>query len=490
MQPNENSCSPQQIEAAKPQVLKALCFVSTLFFTRYMFRGLYNRSFVVGRHHEVICEALDRVFSGQCKRLIINIGPRYGKTEVAVKNLIAKGFGVNPKAKFIHLSYSQSLALDNSKGVKEILKSPRYQELYPEVQIRKDSDAAHIWYTTAGGGVYAAAAGGQVTGFGAGLVDHEKPNLGYTEQQPIPDEWFTEQEKFGGAIIIDDPIKPEDANYETKRTNVNDRFDSTIVNRVNSRNTPIIIIMQRVHEEDLAGHVMENYEGWEVISLPAINEDGTALWPFKHTIEELLEQREENEFVFDTQMMQDPKPKHGRLFPKGELREFSPDPNRKFDSSIGYVDVADEGDDFTSAPVGCNVGKDIYITDVVFTQLNTDHSVPMCAEMYNQWKTEYVRVEANNMGAWFGRDLGKTINGTVYPATSTTNKHTRITMAAGFIIKHCLFLKKEHRSKEYQAFMDNLHAYQKAGKVKHDDAPDSVSGLVNFIRSILSHIYN
>jgi hypothetical protein len=88
---------------------------------------------------------------------------------------------------------------------------------------------------------------------------------------------------FGGAIIIDDPVKPDDADSDTLREKVNNRYDSTIKNRVNSRNTPIIVIMQRLHPMDLSGYLQRDDEEdeWEVIELPCIKKDGTALWEFQ-----------------------------------------------------------------------------------------------------------------------------------------------------------------------------------------------------------------
>ena len=94
-------------------IIKTWTLQGTLNFTRYFFKEKYKRKFVVGKHHVKIAEALDRVFRGQSTRLIINIAPRYGKTELAVKNFIAMGLAINPKAKFIHLSYSDDLARDN-----------------------------------------------------------------------------------------------------------------------------------------------------------------------------------------------------------------------------------------------------------------------------------------------------------------------------------------------------------------------------------------
>ena len=134
---------------------------SLLFFTRYFFVQRFKRKFVIGDHHQLICEALEKVLKGEITRLIINIAPRYGKTEVAVKNFIAHGLALNPSAKFIHLSYSDDLALDNSEDVRDIIKSTEYQELFPEVQVKPNTDSKKKWYTTKDGGVYATSAAGQ-----------------------------------------------------------------------------------------------------------------------------------------------------------------------------------------------------------------------------------------------------------------------------------------------------------------------------------------
>lgn len=282
----------------KARALKAKLLYDPLFFTRFFFKHQYNRKFIVGDHHVQICKKIKKVLNGETTRLIINMPPRYGKTELVVKSFMALGFALNPKCKFIHTSYSDVLALDNSESVRDLIKSDIYQTLFP-IKTKKDSDAKSKWYTESGGGVYATASGGQITGFGAGQVDEDDQDL---------KEWINELEKmqdFSGAIIIDDPVKPEDARSETKRELVNTRFDSTIRSRTNSRNTPIIVIMQRVHDMDLTGYLKAIEPNiWDVLSLPAIKENGTALWEFKHNIEELYHLRKVNFYVFNTQYQQ------------------------------------------------------------------------------------------------------------------------------------------------------------------------------------------
>lgn len=463
------------------KVAKFKCLKSTLFFTRYFFKHQQKRKFVVGEHHEIISSVLDKVISGDIKKLIINIAPRYGKTELAVKNFMAKGLAHNPKAKFIHLSYSDDLALDNSESVKDIVKSPEYQSLF-DVKIKANSDSKKKWYTTDGGGVYATSAAGQVTGFGAGQVDDEL-------EQELDN--FTNSNKFGGALIIDDPIKPDDADSYIIRDRINNKFESTIRNRVNSRNTPIIIIMQRLHENDLCGFLIDKEPNeWTVVSLPCIKSDNTPLWEFKHTIEELEKMRKYNEVVFDRQYMQNPKPLKGMLFPDDRIKYYKPDKTLVFESSISYGDIADEGDDYTSIPIARNIGSKIYITDVVFNNGISDITIPLVKQKFSKNDVKYARIESNNMGGMYARFLQKEVPNTmVLTASSTSNKHTKILMEAAFILENCYFLHEDYQDDEYKAFMKQLRQYLKVGGAKHDDAPDSMAGLSIFIRAMLAHLY-
>lgn len=212
-------------EYAPDEVLRRWLLADSLNFSRYFFKHLNNgKRFVIGKHHRLICDKLNQVLQGKIKRLIINIAPRYGKTEIAVKNFIAMGLALNPAAKFIHLSYSGNLALDNSVAVKNIVNSEEYQRLF-NVRVGRSTDTKSRWDTYHGGGVYATSSLGQVTGFGAGAVESED------EENPL----------FGGAIVIDDPIKPDNALNDNAREQVNNHFETTIRNRVNSRNTPIIV---------------------------------------------------------------------------------------------------------------------------------------------------------------------------------------------------------------------------------------------------------
>lgn len=472
-----------------------------LAFTRYFFKLRYNRRFVIGDHHKIICDALDRVMSGQCLRLIINIAPRYGKTELAVINLIACWLGRNAAAKFIHLSYSDDLALDNSERIRELVQEDYYRELFPNVVVKKDSKAKKKWYTTAGGGVYATAAAGQVTGFGAGQVDDPDK---VKEESEAMEEFLNND--AGGAIIIDDPIKPEDADSDTLRLKVNERFDSTIRNRVNSRNTPIIVIMQRLHPEDLCGYLQreDEQDKWEIISLPCLIDAGNntyrALWPFKETVEELLKQKKANEVVFGRQKQQDPSPKFGLLFPKDEL-EFYDNYNEVADNSdTGYLaaDPANLGGDSFAAGDTKMVGSKIYLHDVLFNKEGTNINEDRVVNMIKESNVKHVGIEGVLTWIEVVKRIRKrleidNVDCEVRALKPRVKKHTRIYNRASFIKNNFVFRADYANFPEYAAFMKELMSYQKvqtAGEsAKHDDAPDVLEMIANYYERTFPNLF-
>ena len=451
--------------------LKAYCLSDSLNYTKYFFKQKTGRRFVVNSHHKLICEALNDVLNGKITKLIINIAPRYSKTELAVKNFISMGLAINPSSKFIHLSYSDDLAHDNSEEIRDIVKSIEYQSLFPYVSIKKDSDSKKKWSTTEGGGVYAVATGGQVTGFGAGAVDEEKE---------LEDEIESiETSTFAGAIVIDDPIKPEDALSDR----VNNRFETTIRNRVNSRNTPIIIIMQRLHEDDLCGYLQRiEPDDWTVLSIPCISRDKNGnevpLWEFKHSLEELHKIERANPFVFDTQYMQNPTPIEGLMY--REFQTYDAIPYYKDSERKNYTDTADTGADYLCSICYVDTPIGNFITDVLYTQKPMEYTEPKTAEMITRNVTDWVDVESNNGGRGFARNVEKQCREMGNTKTfinwfcQTDNKQVRIFTKSADVNNMTFFPVGWER--KWPEFYNAITKYRKEGSNSHDDAPDALTG--------------
>ncbi len=462
-------------------IIKTWVLQGTLNFTRYFFKQKFKRKFVVGKHHLAIAKALDRVLAGESTRLIINIAPRYGKTELAVKNFIAMGLAINPKAKFIHLSYSDDLARDNSRGVQEILREECFRRLFPGT--KPTSVNTRKWFTTAGGGLYAVSSAGQVTGFGAGIVDKEDEEDLAAEVEELSS---VSDGTFGGAIVIDDPIKPDDARSETVREKVNQKFETTIRNRVNSRKTPIIIIMQRLDEEDLCGYLMRlEPEEWEVLSLPVIefDEDGKehALWEFKHTLQELHDLRDKNAFVFDTQYMQNPQPLEGLMYERG-FTTYDTVPVTRKRKVKAYIDTADTGKDFLCCIIYVETEIGNYILDVYFTQAPMETTESETARRLTRFEVEECIVESNNGGRGFGRNVQNNCriignrNTSFTFFTQTLNKDVRIFNHSNEVQNLCFMPQRWNVL--FPQFYKAITQYKKEGGNAHDDAPDALTGTV------------
>lgn len=264
-------------------------------YSKFMFCRRRGMDLLPAEHHKTVCDALERVVIGRTRRLIINIPPRSGKTELAVKNFISWCMGLFPDCEFIHASYSKDLATANVSETRNIMQHEAYEEVFNKPSFRQDSNAKDFFKTNQGGSVMAVGVGGGVTGFGAGKM----------------------REAFGGAIIVDDPHKPGEANSDAVRKSTLSWFQNTLESRKNSNETPIIVIMQRLHEEDLAGWLADggNGEDWEVIKIPAIRADDSSFWEdnSNFSITKLRQIERANAYVFAGQYMQNPAPIGGGI---------------------------------------------------------------------------------------------------------------------------------------------------------------------------------
>jgi predicted phage terminase large subunit-like protein len=193
-------------------------------------------------HIEVLAHYLDLARQRKIKRLIITLPPRHLKSICASVAFPAWSLGHDPNLKFICASYSQDLASKHARDTRLLMQSPFYQTAFPGTRLKGSRPAEDELETTRGGYRLATSVGGTLTGRG------------------------------GNVIIIDDPIKPQDAMSVVKRQAVKDWYDGTLYSRLNDKqNDVIILVMQRVHMDDLVGHVLDKGD-WVVLNLPAIAE--------------------------------------------------------------------------------------------------------------------------------------------------------------------------------------------------------------------------
>lgn len=301
----------------------AECRADLLTFTETMFRARKGAGLRRNDHQAKICDALERVVLGYCNRLIINIPPRSGKTELAVINFIAWCMGNFPDSEFIHASYSKRLATNNTYNARAVMQHETYAQIFGAPVFQHDSNAKDEFRTGQGGVVYASGAEGTITGYGAGKM----------------------RDMFGGCILIDDPHKAGEGASDTMRQNVIDWFSTTIESRKNNPDTPIIIIMQRLHEDDLSGFLLGggNGERWDHLNIPAINENGESFWPVQFPIDDLLRMEAADAYRFAGQYMQRPAPIGGGML-KDEWWQYYTVPPRIEWRAI-YADTAQKTKD-------------------------------------------------------------------------------------------------------------------------------------------------
>jgi predicted phage terminase large subunit-like protein len=294
-------------------------------------------------------------------------------------------------------------------------------------------------------------------------------------------------EEFGGAVIIDDPIKPDEARSDLIRNKVNQKFETTIRNRVNSRKTPIVIIMQRLDEDDICGYLQRlEPEEWKVLSLPCIYTDEEtgeekSLWPFKHTLQELYKLRDKNHFVFDTQYMQNPKPLEGLMY-ENLFKEYEILPVTRKHKRKNYTDTADTGDDYLCSIdyVETEIGN--FVLDVLYTQKSMEYTETKTAQMFTKDQIEKAVIESNNGGRSFARAVESQCRILENNFTrfkwfhQSANKQVRIFNNSAAVNNLTYFPKGWERL--WTEFYRDVTTYMKIGTNAHDDAPDCLTGCI------------
>lgn len=474
--------------------------------TRYWAEDFYPDEIVnikeVGKHELIHIEV-----SGD-KNFIAN-GLVSHNTELVIKSFISWCFALNPRCRFLHLSYSDILVNDNSDTVRNIMSEELYKTLFPNSVLASEKGSAKRWKTKAGGELYAVSTQGQVTGFGAGAVDEEIDKMDGGNDIFVFDDHTNEMLKmidaktniFQGAIMIDDPLKADDAASDLIRERINQRFENTIRNRVNSRRTPIIIIMQRLHEHDLCGYLQEiEPDTWTVLSLPVIQTDPEtgeeyALWPMKHNLEELYKLREINPVVFETQYMQNPIPTEGLMYHEFRTYQNIELPSgSKANQRWCYVDTADTGSDYLCAICFINTPEMLYVIDVLYTQLPMEKTEVMLAKMLTENSITECLIESNNGGRQFARNVKRITRATLHnfktainTFTQTKNKAARIFSNSALVNSDVAF--PENWDKKWREFYNAITTYRKDNKRRaaHDDAPDALTGVIEMrLRKVIT----
>lgn len=308
----------------------------------------HDPNYVVADFHRKIAHALEAVERGVIERLMIFAPPRHGKTMEVSEYFPAWFMGRNPDKYVIAGTYSQDLADDNGRSVRDKLLDPLHQEIFPNCTLRDDTQSVRKLWTEAGGKYFTTGVGGTVTGRGAHV------------------------------FLIDDPIKGrQEADSETYRRRLKDWYRSVARTRLMPGGA-IIVMQTRWHEDDLSGFILREmkHEKWHVLSFPAINEQGKALWPEAFNEDDLESIRKSvAEREWNALFMQRPSDEGGGYFKRDWFNRYDvgdePENLRTYGAS-DYAVTADDGDYTEMGIAGVDAKDDLYLTDWYHGQDTSD----------------------------------------------------------------------------------------------------------------------
>jgi predicted phage terminase large subunit-like protein len=313
--------------------------------------------FLSNWHIQVLAAKLEEVRRGSCKRLVVNMPPRHLKSHAISIAFPAWVLGHDPAKQILSVTYAQDLSDNLARKSRTLMTGAFYEALF-DTRLSKGREAVSDYETTDSGYRLSTSVGGVLTGRGADI------------------------------IIIDDPLKADDALSESRRRSVNDWYDNTLRSRLNSQEKgSIIIVMQRLHADDLVAHVQQ-HESWDVLSFPAIAEQdetynvwtpygrrrlhrktGEILQPSLLSPTALESQRRGmTEYNFVAQYQQDPQPPSGVIVKREWLKFYGPnDKPEKFDKIIQSWDTANKDTELSNYSVCTTWGlkkQQMFLLDV------------------------------------------------------------------------------------------------------------------------------
>lgn len=352
-----------------------------------------GRAFQPNWHIRHIGWQLRRVATGELRRLAIAIPPRHLKSICVTIAYTAWAMGHDPRLKVITVSYADELAQLHATAFRSIVESTWYQELFPAFRISRARQSEIR--TSEHGFRYAGSVGGSILGRGADL------------------------------IVVDDPIKAQAALSATERRKVKEFYDNTLYTRLNDKGRgAIILVMQRLHQDDLFGHVLTQ-EPWEVARIPAIETaDGSyRLGPlpgevYRRHAGELIDPRREDQAVleqlrrtlgsmnFAAQYQQDPVPPDGNAIRREWLRYYDTAP--RLDLVMVSWDTAStlgEASDYSVGTVWGLKGSEIYLLDVIRGRFEVPQLRRQIEATTQRYAAHAVLIEETDIGRAIAQEM-------------------------------------------------------------------------------------
>ncbi len=236
-------------------------------FSKFCFKIMTGQKLLHVDYYVILFHAIQRLIDQECQRMIINIPPRAGKTLLISIFLPLFAWVRNPSGQTILTGFNSDVLAECSGYIRTIMSDDDFRKVFPDVVIDNNKKSVERLGTMSAGVLHAIPTTGKMTGKGCGAL----------------------VEGFAGLMAIDDVIKPDDANSPTERDKINNRFSNTLLSRLATETTPLAIIMQRLHADDLCGYLMKggSSDTYEWLNIPGIitKDTGSKEW-YEKQIEE------------------------------------------------------------------------------------------------------------------------------------------------------------------------------------------------------------
>ena len=417
-------------------------------------------AFIEGPHHRIMAEKFEKVASGEIKRVIINIAPRHGKSELTSWLLPAWMLGRNPARKIIAATHTAEFSVRFGRKVRNLIASDDYKRIFPNVSLRADSKAAGRWDVSGGGEYFAVGVGGAMTGRGADLLIIDDPH----------------SESAG----INPSIEYFDGVYEWYSSGPRQRLQP---------GGSIIIVMTRWHQSDLTGQIVDASEKrkgadkWEVIELPALYDTGEPLWPDFWSKDELNAIKAElPSSKWLSQYQQKPTAEEGALIKREYWREWDYQDPPACDYIIQSIDTAhtkNARSDFsaiTTWGVFDHAGEDgilkpnIILLDAVNEKLEFPELKKRAYELFDAYEPASFLIEAKAAGLPLLQELRSSgIPVTDYTPSRGQDKLSRVNAVADIFASGMVWYPKTHWAEEV---IEQCASFPRGS---HDDLVDSTT---------------
>lgn len=457
-------------------------------FTLYLFKAIEGKSFVVEELHNQIFSYFQDIYNGKKLRVNLSLCPRSGKTTLSEYFLIYT-ITKNPKSNIIYTSYSASLLAEISAKIASVLEHPVYKSLFPQKvtdiedislnpindfwkdylfkEQGKNTYSARLIRTYAGGVCLFNSIGASITGFGAGV------------RNPI---------KFSGFILIDDANKPADIRSQIMREKVLRYYEETLLSRLNSPETPIINVQQRLSLEDLTGMLEAKYN-FDTLKVPLLDEKGNCNLPSQYTPERIKE-LQQNNYMFQAQYMQQPIILGGQVIKRDYFRYYPTAKEYKYKRILIAADTAMKTKEYNDYSVfiagGITNENKLHILDLIRGKWEAPELEKQAVIFWNKFKRDqktgvmcngmYIEDKASGTGLIQG--LKSKYGIPVFGVKADTDKLTKVENILPYIEAGNVLLPESETYAFNPELLNECEAFSRDMSHIHDDQVDSLAYLV------------